>query len=302
MPASALSLVSAHDLALDCSDNAPTRYLISDACARARRPLVSGAAQGFSGQVCTYALGAAGPCYRCLFPRAPAVEAQGSCAELGILGAVAGVVGALQAVEAVKILTGMHDGRPSLLLYEALAAPPFRSVKLRTRRKDCVACGEAPAADMNGIDYVHFCGGPRPDWVKLGLEGAAEGIRVRAGELREAMEREEEGVCILDVRPQTEFGICRLPLSIRECHRLFRALGGTEYVADIPLQELVADPRAHVPYGACDIFVVCRLGNDSQIAADAIRAAGVGEGTRVRDLVGGLRAWAREVDGKFPVY
>lgn len=72
---------------------------------------------------------------------------------------------------------------------------------------------------------------------------------------------------------------------------------------DIPLPELVADPtKVEVDNASEDAatYVVCRLGNDSQLAVDALRAAGMG-GT-VRDLIGGLRAWAREVDNEFPVY
>lgn len=85
-------------------------------------PLVSGAAQRLEGQLCTYNLalpGAGsdteatfpkrkrGPCYRCLFPRPPAPELVGSCAETGILGAVTGVIGSLQALEAIKIIAGL---------------------------------------------------------------------------------------------------------------------------------------------------------------------------------------------------
>jgi adenylyltransferase and sulfurtransferase len=98
-----------YDVILDCTDNAPTRYLLSDAAVILGKPLVSGAAQQYDGQLCTYNLGETGPCYRCLFPKPPAPENAGSCEETGILGAVTGVIGNLQALEAIKIIAGIHS-------------------------------------------------------------------------------------------------------------------------------------------------------------------------------------------------
>lgn len=74
-------------------------------------------------------------------------------------------------------------------------------------------------------------------------------------------------------------------------------------LADVPLAELVADPAKVTRDGPPEemaTYVVCRLGNDSQLAVDALRNAGVAG--IVMDLVGGLRAWARDVDRDFPVY
>jgi adenylyltransferase and sulfurtransferase len=110
-PTNAIKLLDSYDVILDCTDNAPTRYLLSDVAVCLGKPLVSGAAQKYDGQVCTYNLGTDGPCYRCLFPKPPAPELIGSCEEVGILGVVTGVIGNLQALEAIKIVTGMHGLR-----------------------------------------------------------------------------------------------------------------------------------------------------------------------------------------------
>ncbi|KAI0048995.1 hypothetical protein FA95DRAFT_1557414 [Auriscalpium vulgare] len=284
-PANALALLQPYDVLLDCTDNAPTRYLLSDTAVQLGRPLVSGAAQKYEGQLCTYNLGESGPCYRCLFPKPPAVETTGTCEETGILGAVTGVIGNLQALEAIKILTGLHDGKPTLLIYSALAMPPFRSIKLRTRKRTCPACGVEGerVGKIEDIDYVQFCGGARPDWEAQGLVPGTSATRIRAQELRTVINGENTKV--IDVRPTIEFGICHLPNSIH-----------------MPLNELVAHPDALAVEGdaaaSATYVVVCRLGNDSQLAADALRGAGVA----ARDLVGGLRAWARDVDPEFPVY
>lgn len=107
-PSNALALLTPYDIILDCTDNPPARYLLSDVAVFLDKPLVSGAAQKFEGQLCIYNLGDQGPCYRCLFPKAPEPEFAGSCEETGILGAVTGIIGNLQAVETIKLITGLH--------------------------------------------------------------------------------------------------------------------------------------------------------------------------------------------------
>jgi hypothetical protein len=109
-PTNARALLGrSYDVLLDCTDNPATRYLISDTAVLLGKPLVSGAAQRFDGQLCTYNLGPEGPCYRCLFPRPPSSpEAAPSCEETGILGPVTGAIGSLQALEAIRIIVGLH--------------------------------------------------------------------------------------------------------------------------------------------------------------------------------------------------
>jgi len=97
-----LSLALAHDVIVDASDNAASRYLINDAAVLAGKPLVSGAALGSDGQVSVYHFND-GPCYRCVFPVAPHPSASRSCADAGVLGPIAGVIGSLQALEVMKI-------------------------------------------------------------------------------------------------------------------------------------------------------------------------------------------------------
>ncbi|KAH9028520.1 hypothetical protein EDB84DRAFT_1588903 [Lactarius hengduanensis] len=280
VPTNARALLTPYDVILDCTDNPATRYLLSDTAVLLGKPLISGAAQRFDGQLCTYNLGPEGPCYRCLFPKPPSPGATPTCEETGIVGAVTGVIGSLQALEAIKIIVGLQDGQPSLLVYSALGTPPFRSVKLRKRRATCPACGTEgqKVGTIEDIDYVQFCGGDRPDWETLGLQPCdADGQQ----ELRDVMAC--KSVRILDVRPKTEFGICHLPWSIH-----------------VPLQDIVANPADYL--SDPETYVVCRLGNDSQIAAEALRSVQRDPTFVIKDLVGGLRAWSRDVDSHFPVY
>lgn len=103
-----MEILGKYDIILDCTDNASTRYLLSDMAVVLKKPLVSGAAQKYEGQLAIYNLGSDGPCYRCLFPKPPAQETVGTCEETGILGVVTGIIGNLQAVEAIKLITGLH--------------------------------------------------------------------------------------------------------------------------------------------------------------------------------------------------
>ncbi|KAI0797876.1 hypothetical protein C8Q75DRAFT_709560 [Abortiporus biennis] len=286
LPTNALDLLEPYDIILDCTDNAPTRYLLSDTAVQLGKPLVSGAAQKYDGQLCIYNYGENGPCYRCLFPKPTAPELAGSCAEVGILGVVTGIIGNLQALETIKIITGLHEGKASLLIFSALSTPPFRSIKLRSKRPTCPACGVEgqKVGRISETDYVAFCGGDRPDWVSKGMvvEGRTE-YRITAKEMRHVLQSSPT-TRLIDVRPPVEYGICHLPNSI-----------------NVPLNELVADPTSFVKIDEeLETYFVCRLGNDSQLAVDALRSAG-GKGI-IKDVVGGLRAWSKDVDPDFPVY
>jgi molybdopterin-synthase adenylyltransferase len=108
------ALVAGYDVVVDGSDNFDTRYLLADACQRAR-PLVAGALGRFDGSLTVLkpyefeADGRRNPSYRDLFPEPPPAGLVPSCAEAGIVGALAGVIGTLQAVEVVKLVTGIGD-------------------------------------------------------------------------------------------------------------------------------------------------------------------------------------------------
>ncbi len=133
-------LVAAADVVLDCSDNFATRHALNRACVRHRKPLVSGAAIRFDGQVSVFDLRDDGaPCYACLFPEdGEATDVQ--CAVMGVLAPLTGMVGAMQAAEAIKLLSGMGDllaGR--LVLVDALHAE-LRTVRI-AKDAACPACG-----------------------------------------------------------------------------------------------------------------------------------------------------------------
>ena len=133
------ALVGTADIVLDCTDNFSTRHAINRACVVARKPLVSGAAVRFDGQVSVFDLRRDDtPCYHCLFPEAEDVE-EVRCAVMGVFAPITGIVGAIQAAEALKLLAGCGEtlnGR--LLLLDALGMD-LRTVRLM-RDPSCPVC------------------------------------------------------------------------------------------------------------------------------------------------------------------
>jgi len=134
--------VAAVDLVVDASDNFTTRHAVNRACVLLGKPLVSGAAIGFSGQLAVFdSRQVTSPCYHCLFPD-HADEPELRCAEAGVVSPLVGVIGAMQALEALKYLAGAGEpliGR--LLLWDGLRAEA--RVMRVPRDPACPVCGQA---------------------------------------------------------------------------------------------------------------------------------------------------------------
>ena len=120
--ANALALISKYDIVADGSDNFATRYLVSDACYFAKKPLVTAAVGTFDGSLTTLrahetrADGRRNPTYRCLFPEPPPAGTVPACAEAGILGALPGVLGSMMALEVIREIVGFGEGLVGRLL------------------------------------------------------------------------------------------------------------------------------------------------------------------------------------------
>ncbi|NXD20857.1 MOCS3 sulfurtransferase, partial [Spelaeornis formosus] len=297
-PRSALRLVRQFDVVADCSDNVPTRYLVSDACVLAGKPLVSGSALRLEGQLAVYNH-RGGPCYRCLFPRPPPPHAVTTCADGGVLGAVTGTIGCLQALEVLKIASGMGSSfHQRMLMFDALEGT-FRNIKLRPRRADCAACGDSPSVTCLQ-DYERFCGASATDTCRrLRLLPAAQRISVRR--YKELLEAREPHV-LLDVRPPAEAEICGLRHAL---HIPLRQLQQRQRDALQRLRSRIReerrgeDERSPVP-----VYVVCKLGNDSQEAVKILQELPAEEFgcLLAKDIEGGLMAWAAKIDSTFPQY
>ena len=129
------------DLVLDCSDNFATRQAVNAACVASRKPLVSGAAIRFDGQISVYdSRDGKSPCYACVFP-ADADFEETRCATMGVFAPLVGIIGTLQATEALKLLAGVGTSLAGRLLMLDGRAMEWTEVML-PRRSDCAVCGQ----------------------------------------------------------------------------------------------------------------------------------------------------------------
>jgi len=261
-----------YDIILDGTDNFPTRYLTNDIAVFLGKPNVYASIYRFDGQASVF-YAKEGPCYRCLFPEPPPPGLVPSCAEGGVLGVLPGTIGTIQATEALKVLLGIGEpliGR--LLLYNALDMT-FDFVKLK-KNPNCRVCG--PNADIKElIDYEEFCGVPSHDHEE-GSAGANWDIT--APELAERVKHNH--LKLLDVREPHELEISALPDA-----------------RNIPLGQLAA--RLSELDSAEEMVIFCKSGGRSARGLELLVSAGF---KKVKNLKGGINAWAREVDTDLPIY
>jgi molybdopterin-synthase adenylyltransferase len=149
------SLVATADIVLDCSDNFATRHAVNRACVDHHKPLVSGAAIRFDGQISVFDLrNDDSPCYHCLFPEAEDVE-EVRCAVMGVFAPLTGIIGTMQAAEALKLAAGIGESlNGRLLLLDALTME-WRTVRFK-KDSACAVCGPTAAGQLPG--YL-----PQPD-------------------------------------------------------------------------------------------------------------------------------------------
>ena len=137
--ASLAPLVSQADVILDCTDNFATRHAINRACVRHAKPLVSGAAIRFDGQLMVFDLRTReSACYACLFPEDAQVE-EAQCSMMGVFAPLTGVIGASQAMAAIKVLTGVGDSLNGKLQVIDAKSAEWRTVRVK-KDPACPVC------------------------------------------------------------------------------------------------------------------------------------------------------------------
>ncbi|XP_049453041.1 adenylyltransferase and sulfurtransferase MOCS3 [Epinephelus fuscoguttatus] len=294
----ALQLIQQYDIVADCSDNVPTRYLVNDACVLSGKPLVSASALRMEGQLTVYNY-RGGPCYRCLYPVPPPPETVTNCSDGGVLGVVPGIMGCFQALEVLKIASGHGSScGQQLVMFDAQDAR-FRSIKLRPKQAGCAVCGENPSVTQL-VDYEAFCGSAATDKCrKLNLLSRDQRITVQ--DYKSIIDSGEPHL-LLDVRPLVEVDICHLPFSLNiplsslEERKSDHIRLLQERISQLQ-QQMEGDRRPPV-------YVICKLGNDSQKAVQVMEKMSGSEvdSITVKDISGGLMAWAKRIDPTFPQY
>jgi adenylyltransferase/sulfurtransferase len=268
--ANALDIVSKYDIVVDATDNVSTRYLINDCCVILGKPLVSGAALGLEGQLTVYHQNQ-GPCYRCLFPTPPPMDACQRCSDNGVLG--------------VK-LRG-------------------RSLKCIA----CGDRPEISYESFQNFDYEKFTQSPMSDKAPSKLCLIPSSQRSTSKEFREQQESGKPYV-LLDVREDHQYKIAALPNSINiPLSRLETQLQLIqEAIRDVSVKNASEEPlqieKSNGTTGdqICSripLYVVCRRGNDSQRAVQYLCSRGF---HAARDIIGGLESWTKEIDPNFPSY
>ncbi|HEY8458926.1 MAG TPA: ThiF family adenylyltransferase, partial [Blastocatellia bacterium] len=264
----ALDIVKDYDVIIDGTDNFQTRYLANDASVLLGKPNVYGSIFRFEGQASVFHPKAGGPCYRCLYPEPPPPGLVPSCAEGGVLGILPGVIGVIQATEAIKLILG--EGEPligRLLLFDALKMK-FRELKLR-RNPECPLCGDNPTIKQL-IDYDQFCGvAPQP------AEAEISDWEITPLQLKQLLDSGKRPT-IIDVREPHEWQIANLE---NYGSRL------------IPLGQFPGRINELNPEE--EIIVHCKMGGRSAKAYEAMKKAGF---TKIKNLKGGILAWADQVD------
>src|SRR5438552_2466800 len=269
----AVEIIKPYDIVVDGTDNFPTRYLTNDACVLLKKPNVYGSIFRFEGQASVFAPHLGGPCYRCLYPEPPPPGMVPSCAEGGVLGVLPGIIGCIQATEILKLALGKGSsllGR--LLLFNALDMT-FRELKLR-RDTQCPLCGDNPTITQL-INYEMFCGiTPEPETL------AQNPYEVTVHDMKKALADRTLGIKVIDVREPDEYEIAHI-----------------DGVPLFPLSTLSQrftelDPNQHY-------YIHCKIGVRSMKALKFLREQGF---KYLKNVKGGITAWADEIDHNVPKY
>ncbi|RNF17969.1 putative ubiquitin activating enzyme [Trypanosoma conorhini] len=314
-------LVRDCDVVVDGTDNVAARYLINDAAARQQKPVVSGSAMRWDGQLSVYGYNG-GPCLRCLFPVPPPLEAVGSCNDTGVMGPVPGCIGSLQAMEVLKILAQAGDvlsGR--MLVFDGLRFR-MRVVQLRGRQASCPACGDA-ADNSSGLQQLLA---ERPEYIgascvsgsALSAQRLLAEARSSPKELFACLQRAgasaaANGLILLDVRVRQQYDMAHLPTAV--------SLPLTQLkkwqLDGVLREEWDRFASCHLPGtdGCVTVFVLCRRGvwsaEATQILLSLEPHCGAGDGGgvdaatrryRFLNVDGGLNRYHQEADNSFPFY
>jgi len=267
----AFEISDGYDILIDGTDNFPTRYLLNDLAVLTKRPYIYGSIFRFEGQVSVFDA-KTGPCYRCLFPTPPPPGLAPSCSEGGVFGVLPGTIGSIQATEAIKLILGI--GEPltgKLLLYDA-SDLSFQIVKLH-KNPDCKICGPSPEIhDL--INYEEFCGVPTLERPHEFGETDIFPVDLQAKLLR------GEIIQLVDVRSAVELQVSSIPGAIL-----------------IPLERLAE--RLNELDKNHETVLFCRTGSRARRAQQILKRNGF---INVRNLFGGINAWARDVDPETKIY
>jgi sulfur-carrier protein adenylyltransferase/sulfurtransferase len=289
-------LFEPYDVIVDGTDNFPTRYLVNDACVKLGKPNVYGSIFRFEGQLSVF-YAQEGPCYRCMFPEPPPPGLVPSCAEGGVLGILPGTIGTMQATEALKLILGIGEpmiGR--MMLYDALEMS-FNTIKVR-KNPECPVCS-IRAEEVELIDYEQFCGMPAHDrstFTSHNNEEHGDMKAITVKELKHAIDTHDD-VVVLDVRDPHEWEIAAIEGTLRIPKGEIQAAKNAVLAGRKLLEETVL---AQIPQDKT-LLVHCRSGKRSADSINFLAEVGY-DREKMYNVLGGILAWADEIDPTLPKY
>lgn len=265
-PENAETFIKNYDIIVDCTDNFTARYLINDYCVKLNKPFVYGAIHQFEGQVSVFNFKDSesnlGPTYRCLFPEQPSDLEIPNCATIGVLGILPGMLGMYQANEVIKMITGIGTVLSGQLLMVDLLENTSQKIKVKRRK--------------NAEDLTFPLG-------EKSIQSTDNQKVKQIITVQELYERitQQEDIFILDVRNLNEYETCKINNSVL-----------------IPMSNIPTNVK-HIPKDKT-VVVYCHHGFRS---ASVIEYLTQNHGfTNLQNLIGGINAWANEIDETMAVY
>lgn len=248
----AKKLLEQYDLIADCSDNFATRYLVNDTCFQGNKPFVFASVSHYKGQ-CSLFLGKKGPCFRCLFPYDPTMDALHDCSDGGVLGVLPGLLGIMQATEIIKWILQLQDLLVGWLLTVDVLKMQFKQYQL-TQNPECALC-------------VHQKTMVSPKFCSNNKDSSSE-LCISVNELQHKLINGED-IFLLDVRTPEEFSVYNL--------------GGVLIpLVELPRRLTELDPKK-------TIVVYCKSGKRSIEATKIL----ISENFSVKYLQGGIVEWQK---------
>jgi adenylyltransferase/sulfurtransferase len=230
-----------------------------------------------------------------MFPEPPPPGLVPSCAEGGVLGILPGTIGTMQATEAIKLILGI--GEPAIgrmLLYDALEMS-FTTIRVR-KNPECPVCG-IDREDVELIDYEQFCGVPAHDHSDFSTaDEFADMLTINVWQLNERLVNGED-VLVLDVRDPHEWAIASLDNSLRIPKGEIQTSKNAVLAGRKLHDETVL---ANIPQNR-EVIVYCRSGKRSADVIQMLTEVGY-DRDKLKNLEGGILAWARDIDPTLPSY
>lgn len=265
----ALQIIENYDIIADCTDNFATRYLVNDACVLLKKPFIYGAIFRYEGQVSTFNLTENSPTYRCLFPTPPSAAQAPNCAEAGVFGILAGMIGLYQANEVLKISLGIGEVLDGKLLLVDMLNSQNRIIKIKKHFDN----SQITAL----IDYEEFCGTKNPIITTIHTQKMKT---ISVQELKNILDNQED-ILVIDVREDYEYEICHLTQAVL-----------------MPMNT-IPDNLDLIPTDKKTV-VYCHHGMRSANVINYLEKKI--NHIQLYNLIGGIDAWANEIDSQMAVY